>query len=663
MSAAVPCLYCNSVVSKKRQHLMRKHSLTAAQTVQLLHLQKKGAGLIPCPVDSCPSWVNDIRSHLKNKHPGLHPPNLPKSSKDGAEQLCKRRQALHLLEKECALTRRGGSQKPKLTPYLRSETKTLKIRMVNDTTNSHALVYLRTPHVPSHIPKHHDVDADVDEDDIVSPNEDLYDDKVTTTWPMRFREWLQSLLGGVLHESTIEQHVSQAQRIVRDNFENNIALFRRCPQHSFIDRMLGSSSFLSKAFHKDRFGATRTDIRKGLSAPTLRNYLTSARKLLEFFDRKDVAQQLRTSSEQLKLRKHITARKHRRREDRTSQVEQLRCAVDRYYSSDTFTKRRQVLLSIRRGDNLDNHDPDFGTLQYHILLQVMMSGRRTMDPFNCLISEFSAGRWLKGEEDGTDMYVFSVLNHKTAATYGAARIAVSATCYAEMCGYLLLRKRLLDKLESNCSFLFPTCSGKHSGCLNQRLMSRVLGSPQIPVTGTLFRCMVGDDSFSETDKESRDRVQHMCHSQSTHDNYYRYRDLDKVAAQVTKRNLSLFSRENASADEYVPPDTAEWEEHDDTSNVAIKRATTHISTESSFVASTKPKSGGRKLIFTQQERVYLHENFQHLVGVQIRERDVKHILMQMQDPHGLLKKNTLKQVTDGVRSVLRAQRKRNSDAF
>ena len=153
-----------------------------------------------------------------------------------------------------------------------------------------------------------------------------------------------------------------------------------------------------------------------------------------------------------------------------------------------------------------------------------------------VVQKMTIDEWQsKEEEDGE--YVINVLEHKTAGSFGPARVVVSFEVYALMEAYFLnIREKITPQHKIYEKRFFLTNTGNEFNKISERMrvVSDSFGVP-VPKSG-VQRKVVATEAFKTEDNLIVRRMQkHMCHSVATCEKFYQQTDND--AAVSSKRTI------------------------------------------------------------------------------------------------------------------------------
>ena len=119
----------------------------------------------------------------------------------------------------------------------------------------------------------------------------------------------------------------------------------------------------------------------------------------------------------------------------------------------------------------------------------------------------------QSKEEQDEEYVIKVLEHKTAGSFGPARVAVSFEMYAFMEAYFYnIRKKITPQNDVYCKRFFLTNTGNEFTKISERMkdVANCFGVP-VPKTG-LQRKVVATEVFKSEDNPTVRRIQkHMAY--------------------------------------------------------------------------------------------------------------------------------------------------------
>ena len=358
---------------------------------------------------------------------------------------------------------------------------------------------------------------------------------------VHFKAWLQSIDGGKLQETTASSYASQVKKllVVLGNDMKHLANYKcLVVQDGFLDQMCNTmkpTTIKSYMFAMRRFFAFQ-----------------HGRKLIPDADC-DTAEREFTRWTQ-SLRNMVAVQHHNYAETEQQLVPKVASAMAAY---DSTNHRRAAIRLLYMFGN-DHHATPSGTQftqtrDYLVLELLRQNGQRSGAILNATLDEFETIR--KFDEDS---YILKVKKHKTAATYGSARLCMSSDLYTELDTWVTVVRskylKCLDKKVYNSTVLFcnKTTGKRLSASRITQIITGVLGSETalpldlggMSITATRMRkahyLIQRDEGASES--HLANVSSHLTHRFETAKKFYDVSDADKNSNRVSKSLRAALTR-------------------------------------------------------------------------------------------------------------------------
>jgi hypothetical protein len=272
-------------------------------------------------------------------------------------------------------------------------------------------------------------------------------------------------------------------------------------------------------------------VRNGEKQPgTVRAYLSALRQLYMYLKgeegrKYDVTYQFADLATQeisnwmASLSKDVSKRRHNFQEDEVKILPEVARAMKSYPESDHFKRARLLFLSYT--PFVPTSANEFTLMRDSLLVQIIIRNSQRSGAIANARTEAAESVTLRAGE-----YILKVSDHKTAHSYGAARLCLNEALHSHLA--YLRRAGAEDK-----GFLFCSVNGqKLEGGRISRILKVALGTEVVSTTRMRKSVVVQAKEAGMRDHELRDLADHMSHSTQMQNKFYdiRNKELSSVTA-------------------------------------------------------------------------------------------------------------------------------------
>lgn len=355
----------------------------------------------------------------------------------------------------------------------------------------------------------------------------------------QFEDWMRSPDGGLKNPKSVKQHASQLRAILISERKANLsALWDNCVLDTFL------SYAQSKAFLPATVKAYLNSLRHFYI------YVTSTNSLHYSDEEAKNIEQLkqRVAAWTTAFRKDCCKHQQKKMSDDLNRLvtpEQLR----QFKSSDIAMCAVKLIGTICTTDHLVSQT-DFVTVRDFLIATIAVANaNRSGVLANMTLQEFQKARVVDGQN------VVSVSDHKTASSYGPAKIVLTRTLHSWMVVYATqIRTQVLTK-ETPEFFLSWNGDRLSSGQVT-RCVQAIWKKAGLPddVTLNVIRKTAVSSVHSQRPDMTTQLADLMCHRVSTAQKCYRLAEREKTSVEASKQLAELLSEDS-------PLETSDVEAH------------------------------------------------------------------------------------------------------